>query len=323
MSASDLVSSINNQTIARAVLKSNAVLQTHQSIFASISGGADSDIVVDLLERIRYNQNIDYVFIDTGLEYKATKEHLKLLENKYQIKINSVKAIKSIPTCVKQYGVPFLSKQVSQNLYYLQMHGFQYEDMDFESLQKKYQHCIGPLRWWCNAGESRQYNIEFNKYLKEFIMQYPPNFKISDKCCVYAKKKTSKSIEKPYDLKILGLRKCEGGVRSGSISSCYTESNTGIDLFRPIWWFSDADKSEYEQIFDIQHSECYTKYGFVRTGCAGCPFNMNVFDDLDAVKQYEPNFYSAANNVFRKSYEYTKMYREYRQKMEEKSRGND
>ena len=41
-----------------------------------------------------------------------TKEHLDYLEQKYGIKIKRLKPEKPIPTCVKQYGVPFLSKYV-------------------------------------------------------------------------------------------------------------------------------------------------------------------------------------------------------------------
>ena len=45
-----------------------------------ISGGADSDIMLDIIYRSS-KDNVDYVFCDTGIEYSATKEHLKYLEN--------------------------------------------------------------------------------------------------------------------------------------------------------------------------------------------------------------------------------------------------
>lgn len=60
------------------------------------------------------------------MEYVATKEHIAFLEQKYDITIERVKPEKSIPTCVKQYGVPFLSKYVSEQMMRLQSHGFQW-----------------------------------------------------------------------------------------------------------------------------------------------------------------------------------------------------
>lgn len=39
---------------------------------ASVSGGADSDIVVDMLSRSDHRCELMYVFFNTGIEYKAT-----------------------------------------------------------------------------------------------------------------------------------------------------------------------------------------------------------------------------------------------------------
>ena len=54
-------------------------LREHPNAICSYSGGADSDIMIDLLERtIRaiHLPPIKYVFFNTGLEMKATKEHV-------------------------------------------------------------------------------------------------------------------------------------------------------------------------------------------------------------------------------------------------------
>ena len=67
-------------------------------------GGADSDVTIDICKRVDKDNKIDYVFFDTGLEYKATKDHLKKLEDRYGVDIIRRKAIKSIPTTCKEYG---------------------------------------------------------------------------------------------------------------------------------------------------------------------------------------------------------------------------
>jgi hypothetical protein len=91
---------------------------------------------------------ITYYWIDTGLEYTATKEHLNFLEKEYGIEIQRIKPKKSIPTCVKQYGVPFLSKYVSEQMMRLQAHGFQWEDEPLEVLLKNIQN----VKRLCNGG---------------------------------------------------------------------------------------------------------------------------------------------------------------------------
>ena len=92
--------------------------------------------------------------------------------------------------------------------------------------------------------------------------------------------------------------------------------------YRPIFWFSDADRKEYEELFNIKHSKCYTEYGFKRTGCACCPYGKEFDDELKMLGQYEPNLCKAVKNIFRDSYEYTRQYRAFRKEMENKEREN-
>ena len=114
------------------------------------------------------------------------------------------------------------------------------------------------------------------------------------------------------DLKILGVRKCEGGIRQAT-TSCYTQGkDDDYAVFRPIFWLSDKDKSAYEQIFGVTHSDCYTVYGMKRTGCAGCPYNSRVFSELERVKEFEPGLVKAAYAMFGRVYDYTRKYKEFR-----------
>lgn len=113
------------------------------------------------------------------------------------------------------------------------------------------------------------------------------------------------------DLNVVGIRKAEGGARS-SIKSCQYTSH-GTQTFAPIFWFTNADKRLYETIYDIKHSDCYEVYGLPRTGCVACPFATGNFEnELEQLKTYEPKLYQAALNVFGKSYDYTRLYKQYR-----------
>lgn len=103
--------------------------------------------------------------------------------------------------------------------------------------------------------------------------------------------------------------------------SCYTPaSNSRIAQFRPIFYWSDADKKEYEEFCGIVHSDCYTVYGFKRTGCACCPFGSDFEHELEVIKQYEPKLYQAANAIFGESYEYTRKYRKFKESFKREKR---
>ena len=319
-----------NQTIGDNLVRAWSKINSskYEKIVCSISGGSDSDVMLDICTKCDKDNKIEYVWFNTGLEYQATKEHLKYLEKKYGIEIKSYKAIKPIPLTCKQYGQPFLSKQVSEFMSRLQKHNFKWEDKSFEELIEEYPKCQSALKWWCGEkGSSSKFNITQNKWLKEFIIENPPTFRVSNICCKYAKKDVSHKLlsDCGYDLNIVGIRKAEGGARSAAYKSCFDEngkskSNT-YDNYRPIFWYKNADKEEYDSHYEIVHSQCYTEYGLKRTGCAGCPFSRDFEQELKIIEKYEPKLFVAVNNIFGDSYEYTKMYKEFcKKKNEEKKR---
>lgn len=305
----------NNLVIFDSFTKMMSVIPQYNNIAVSISGGSDSDIILDMVTKIKCDTNIKYIWFDTGLEYQATKDHLKYLEEKYDIKIERYKAIKPIPLTCKNYGQPFLSKKISNNIARLQKHNFKWEDKPFEELYKEYPNCKAALRWWCNEwGKSPTLNINCRKYLKEFMIANPPTFKISDLCCEYAKKKVSHkfSKENSVDLEITGVRKSEGGIRSTAYKTCFDNKEKEVSTYRPIFWYLNSDKQEYERMFNVVHSKCYTEYGLKRTGCAGCPFGKDFEFELEVIKQNEPKLYIAVNNIFKNSYEYTRNYNHFK-----------
>lgn len=270
--------------------------------------------MLDIVWRCDKDNKVDYVWFDTGLEYQATKDHLKYLENKYNIEIKLYRAIKPIPISCRTYGQPFISKYVSEMIYRLQKHSFKWEDRSFEELYKEYPKCKIALNWWCNnSGDKSRFNISRNKYLKEFMVKNPPTFQISNKCCLYAKKNIIHKLisEQGYDLNIFGIRKAEGGARSSAYKTCFDDDGDGYDNYRPLFWYKDSDKQEYENAYEICHSDCYVVYGLPRTGCAGCPFGRDFEDELEVIQEYEPKLYKAVNNIFGDSYEYTRKYLEF------------
>ena len=109
---------------------------------------------------------------------------------------------------------------------------------------------------------------------------------------------------------ITGVRKAEGGVRVAAYKTCFTYGND-FDEYRPIWWYSLNDRLDYEKSYDIIHSRCYTEYGLKRTGCAGCPYGRDFEFELSVIKKHEPKLFTAVNNIFADSYEYTRKYKQF------------
>lgn len=317
---------IIGDNLVRAWSKINS--DKYKKIMCSVSCGSDSDVVVDICVMCDKDGKIIYVMFDTGLEYQATKDHKKYLEQKYGIEIIVLRAEKPIPICCKQYGQPFLSKQASEYISRLQKHNFQWEDEDFDTLYKKYPKCKVALKWWCNAwGDKSKFNIEYNKWLKEFMISNPPQFRISNMCCHYAKKLVAKHAKEKFDcdLSIVGVRKAEGGARSSAYKSCFSENDGKADEYRPLFWYKNSDKEEYDRHYGIVHSKCYTEYGLPRTGCAGCPYGRDFEEELRVIEKYEPKLFVAVNNIFGDSYEYTRKYKEFCQIKDEekKTKGNE
>ena len=317
-----LVETAPNIEILNSWLVTENKLSRCRKALCSISGGSDSDLMLHLCATLDYESKVTYVFFDTGLEFQATKDHIRALEEKYGIEIVIRKAIKPIPLCCRQYGVPFLSKQVSEWISRLQRYDFKWEDKPFDELYQKYPKCKAALKWWCNEwGNKSKFNISYNTWLKEFMIANPPAFQISNKCCQYAKKLVAKKFkdEGQFDLSISGVRKAEGGARSSAYKTCFTPaSDDTIDEYRPIFWYKQDTKTEFKSHYNIRHSDCYEVWGLPRTGCSGCPYAQDFESELEAVAKYEPKLYKALNKVFGESYEYTRKYREFQQTMREK-----
>ena len=83
-----------NQTIGDNLVKAWSKINSNKysKILCSISGGSDSDIMLDICERCDKEGKVEYIWFNTGLEYQATKDHLKYLEKKYNITIEEKRA---------------------------------------------------------------------------------------------------------------------------------------------------------------------------------------------------------------------------------------
>lgn len=296
--------------------KFHSVMEQYKdkNIRIAYSGGADSDNLMFLARYLGYG--ITGVFYDTGLEYRATHDHVAYMQS-LGFKIDIIKAVVPIPLGQKKYGSAWLSKQVSNNLERLQKHNFDFKNhgnLEFAELWKIYPNCKSALRWWCNGKNGLRTNIAWNAGLKEFLIECGLPFKVSDRCCEGAKKNPFKLYAKNLglDLALMGIRKSEGGVRSSSYKACFVPKvSRKYAMYFPMFFWSNADKALFEKEMGIIHSKAYTEYGLKRTGCAGCPFGLKFEDELKAIDLYEPKLSKAVNNIFANPYEWTRKYKEF------------
>lgn len=311
-------------------------LKQHPNAICSYSGGADSDILIDLIERTRRLFNlppVSYAFFNTGLEMKATKDHVKAVAEKYGVEIQEHRPKVNIVKASREHGIPFVSKIMSYGLEEWQKKGVplsiadEYAEAEDKAakrqeLRDRYPKCESVINFLCccnAAGEPRpniQLVINSSKWMLDFLKENPPDFKISAKCCDYCKKQLAHRVQKGFDMIITGERRDEGGMRSvprkDNTALCFTETSSGQYRLRPLYYVSDADKAWYKEEYGIRYSDAYEVYGLKRTGCCGCPISFRAVDDLEMIGKYEPNVAKAAWNIFGKSYLYRQKYVEYK-----------
>lgn len=311
-------------------------LKQHPNAICSYSGGSDSDILIDLIERTRKLFSlapVTYVFFNTGLEMKATKDHVKDVAAKYGVEIQEHRPKINIVKASREHGIPFVSKIMSAGLEEWQKKGIPLSIADEyanaedkaakrQELRERYPKCESVINFLCccnTAGEPRpniQLVINSSKWMLDFLKENPPDFKVSAKCCDYCKKQLAHRVQKGFDMIITGERRDEGGMRSvprkDNTALCFTETSNGQYRLRPLYYVSDVDKAWYKTEYGVRYSDAYEVYGLKRTGCCGCPISFRAVEDLEIIGKYEPNVAKAAWNIFGKSYLYRQRYVEYK-----------
>lgn len=263
-------------------------LGNHNNICISVSGGSDSDIIIHMVATYfrEYLPKIHFVFIDTGLEWKATREHIKYLQSKYDVEIDKIHGM-SVVTAVRTYGVPVISK------YHSGVIDAYCRDVPF-SIKK------------VNATKEEVGGYAFSpKHRALADACKEREITVSCKCCDKSKKYPFNKYAKQLhcDLSITGERKAEGGTRAISHTSCFEPNNHGKwDKYMPLFYWDDGTKQYYKEHEDIRYSDCYEVYKMKRTGYVGCPFNSKVNEDLKLMQEYQPNLLKACLNVFGVAY---------------------
>jgi 3'-phosphoadenosine 5'-phosphosulfate sulfotransferase (PAPS reductase)/FAD synthetase len=113
--------------------------------------------------------------------------------------------------------------------------------------------------------------------------------RISDMCCVKMKEEPMQEYAKNMQksIAIIGTMREEGGRRSRL--SCLQMKGSKVTKFQPLAVVTKEWEEWFIKKYDIEICDIYKEpYNFPRTGCKGCPFAINLQQELDTLEKYFP-----------------------------------
>lgn len=245
-----------------------------ENFHIAYSGGKDSTVLSFMVDLAVPHNKIPRVFANTGIEYNKIIEyvHNNMIIDKRIIEIKPSQNIKSM---LEEYGYPFKSKLHSSYVANYQQNGFKYKITRAYTLQENT--TLGkPMSRPCP---------------KKLIYQFTPQckLKISDLCCKKLKTEPCEkwANENKRPIAIIGLRSEEGGRRKNA--NCLGFRGKKLIKFQPLVPITEEFMDWFISKYNIELCELYTKYGFKRTGCKGCPFNIKIQDELNILEKYFPD----------------------------------
>lgn len=275
-------------------------------VYISFSGGKDSTVLLHLVRELY--PNVRAMFVDTGLEYPEIREFVKTFDN-----VDIVRPKMTFKQVIEKYGYPFISKEVSKNIYYAQrdikrgdLTGVHYQKMTGVFTDQK--------------GNKSTFNTE--KY--NFFLNAP--FIVGDGCCRVMKKSPAHAYEKATGrVKITGQMAAESRLRAqkwlqngcNAFDARYPVSNplsfwTEQDILRYIKQNNIKICSVYGDIvvdydsedqFDGQldfsdlglmtDNRKYKTTGCSRTGCMFCGYGCHLEQEsrFERMKKTHPKQY--------------------------------
>ena len=267
----------------------NDLYDLKDNAYVSFSGGKDSLVASLLLDKALPGNNIPRVFFDTGIEYQEIRSFVssQLAIDK---RIRVLKSGVNIKQMLEEDGYPFKSKQHSHNVAIYQRNGMTRTNEQYLGKAEK-------TKFLCPKALEYQFTPEFT-------------LKLSDKCCYRLKKEVAAKWERENSrsICITGMRMAEGGYRNYQ-SNCTIFDGKNLKKFHPLKPCTD----DFVETFlkETGHTICnlYKEpFNFKRTGCLGCPFNINLKAELTKLLEYSPNQAKAAYTIWKPIYdEYAKL----------------
>jgi 3'-phosphoadenosine 5'-phosphosulfate sulfotransferase (PAPS reductase)/FAD synthetase len=269
----------------------NEKYDLENNAYLSFSGGKDSTILHYLLDLALPGNKIPRVFINTGIEYLDIVKFVKDLASKDD-RFVIVNPSKNIKMLLEQHGYPFKSKEHSKKM---------------GQYQRGYRNrSLIEYRDGVRIDENGNQVKPFLVCPKVLKYQFEEDFKIqlSESCCYYLKKKPASLWAKENKKSILltGMRKAEGGQRTSL--NCIIVKNSKLQKFHPLIVVNDNFEDWFIDQHNIELCKLYNPpYNFKRTGCKGCPFSIDLQNQLDVMKKILPNEYKQCELIWKPVYD--------------------
>lgn len=237
--------------------------------YIAFSGGKDSTVLHHLIDIALPENKIPRIFANTGIDFILIRQFVREIataDSRFFI-LNPTQDLKKM---FSEIGYPFKSK-------------FHSHICDIYSRQGK-SGCV--LKY----AEPEKNTPKSCPKILQFQFNSPLPFKISDKCCYKMKKEPFKKYEKKSGRKIgiTGMRREEKGLRENL--SCITYEKGEIHRFHPLAVCNFEFIEEFIKRFNVRVCALYrAPYGFLRTGCVGCPYNIKLQQELDTLEKLLPN----------------------------------
>ena len=250
-----------------------------ENFYVSFSGGKDSTVLSVLVDMALPGNNIPRVFADTGIEYNLIREFVYRKASN-DTRFHIIKPRLSIIDTLKKVGYPFKSKKHSEFVSIYQKH----KTLDNRPGLQHYLHVSDDGVSWSN-----QHSCPL-KLRYQFTEEFTENgIKISDVCCDKLKKEPllewQKENKKPYS--IIGVMASEGGRRMSA--KCTAFKGGKFKALQPLAPLTKEWEDWFIEKYNVEICDIYkTPYNFLRTGCKGCPFAIELQEELDTMEKYFP-----------------------------------
>lgn len=281
----DMYGFILQQHITKAIV-AQTIHNLEDNAYLAYSGGKDSCVASKILDlALPYNE-IPRVFINTGIEYSEIVRFVRRQAEKDR-RIIILNAGVNIKSMLETYGYPFKSKEHS--------------------------HKMALLASGSTAPSVIDYFTKDGRFKCPLILRYQyenPPFNISDKCCYYLKKAPARRFEKASGRRIVmtGIRKAEGGQRANKSCTSFDKSGK-LTRFHPCFNATDDFIEQFIKNYAVEICDLYKPpFNFKRTGCKGCPFGLELQEQLLLMQKLLPSEYKQAWYLWGKVYnEYLKL----------------
>jgi 3'-phosphoadenosine 5'-phosphosulfate sulfotransferase (PAPS reductase)/FAD synthetase len=239
-------------------LKSKFAKIDPKKYILSYSGGKDSEFLRWFIKNILHDTDIEIVSVNTYMEFP------EIIQNQIS-HADKILVPKMKPQDIMlKYGTPCFSK--SQDDY---INRYQ-NGCRSEPIMAR----INGDNVFGKDGVEYASSFNLNNTAKTLLLSnlLP---KVSNKCCLYLKKKPIKEYMKSVGkFAILGVMGSESKQRKAQYTSCFQKTGN----FTPLW---DLTEELENKIIEYYHIEIPPIYKYVhQTGCIGCPYGIYKGDTL-------------------------------------------